>query len=49
VRWHRSASAIPAAWWNGRAPGWSASPSSNAIYQRIGYREVATAVEYRFR
>ena len=26
-----------------------ANPTSNAIYQRIGYREVAAAVEYRFR
>jgi predicted GNAT family acetyltransferase len=26
-----------------------ANPTSNAIYQRIGYRPVATAAEYRFR
>jgi predicted GNAT family acetyltransferase len=26
-----------------------ANPTSNAIYQRIGYREVATSAEYQFR
>lgn len=25
------------------------NPTSNAIYQRIGYRQVGTAAEYRFR
>jgi predicted GNAT family acetyltransferase len=27
----------------------AANPTSNAIYQRIGYRQVATSAEYRFR